>query len=94
MASFKVSIKQSVAKDLRRIPKKQVARILKRIEALALEPRPAGAEKLSGQQKYRLRQGVYRIIYEIKDEELVVVVVKVGHRGDVYKRSFKRAPKK
>jgi len=87
MASFKVSVKQSVAKDLRRISKKEVARILKRIEALAVEPRPPGAEKLSGQQKYRLRQGVYRIIYEIKDEELVVVVVKVGHRRDVYKSS-------
>ena len=85
MASFEVSVKQSVAKDLRHIPKKEVARILKRIEALAVEPRPPGAERLSGQQKYRLRQGVYRIIYEIKDEELVVVVVKVGHRRDVYK---------
>lgn len=87
MASFKVSVKQSVAKDLRRIPKKEVARILERIEALAVEPRPPEAEKLSGQQKYRLRQGVYRIIYEIKDEELVVVVIKVGHRRDVYKSS-------
>jgi mRNA interferase RelE/StbE len=87
MASFKVTVKQSVAKDLRHIPKKEVARILKRIEALAVEPRPPGAEKLSGQEKYRLRQGVYRIIYEIKDEKLVVVVVKVGHRRDVYKSS-------
>jgi len=87
MASFKVTVKQAVAKDLRRIPKKEVARILKRIEALAVEPRPSGAEKLSGQERYRLRQGVYRIIYEIKDEELVVVVVKVGHRRDVYKSS-------
>ena len=87
MASFKVTVKQAVAKDLRRIPKKEVARILKRIEALTVEPRPPGAEKLSGQEKYRLRQGVYRIIYEIKEEELVVVVVKVGHRRDVYKSS-------
>jgi mRNA interferase RelE/StbE len=87
MASFKVTVKQSVAKDLRRISKKEIARILKRLEALAVEPRPAGAEKLSGQERYRLRQGVYRIIYEIKDEELVVVIVKVGHRRDVYKSS-------
>lgn len=87
MASFKVTVKQSVAKDLRPIPKKEVARILKRIQALAVEPRPPGAEKLSGQEKYRIRQGVYRIIYEIKDEELVVVVVKVGHRRDVYRTS-------
>jgi mRNA interferase RelE/StbE len=87
MASFKVTVKQSVAKDLRPIPKKEVARILKRIQALAVEPRPPGAEKLSGREKYRIRQGVYRIIYEIKDEELVVVVVKVGHRSDVYRTS-------
>ena len=87
MASFKVTVKQSVAKDLRRIPNKEVARILKRIEALAAEPRPPGAEKLSGQEKYRLRQGVYRIIYEIKEDELAIVVVKVGHRRDVYKSS-------
>lgn len=87
MASFKVTLKKSVAKDLRRISNKEVARILKRIVALAVEPRPPGAEKLSGQERYRLRQGVYRIIYEIKDEDLVVVVVKVGHRGDVYRSS-------
>lgn len=87
MASFKVTVKQSVAKDLRRIPKTEVARILKRIQTLAVEPRSPGAEKLSGQEKYRLRQDVYRIIYEIKDEELVVVVVKVGHRRNVYKSS-------
>jgi mRNA interferase RelE/StbE len=87
MASFEVSVKQSVARDLRRIPKKDVARILRRIESLAREPRPPGVEKLSGQEKYRIRQGVYRIIYEIKDEELVVVIVKVGHRRDVYQGS-------
>jgi len=87
MASFKVVVKQSVARDLRDIPKKAVARILERIEALSLDPRPQGVEKLSGQEKYRIRQGVYRIIYEIKDKELVVVVVKVGHRRDVYRNS-------
>ncbi len=87
MASFKLTVKQSVAKDLRRIPKQEVAKILKRIEALAEEPRPPGAEKLSGQQRYRIRQGVYRILYEIKERELVVVVIKVGDRRDVYRSS-------
>lgn len=87
MANFSVIVKQSVAKDLRRIPKKAVARILKRIQALAMEPRPPGVEKLSEQEKYRIRQGVYRIVYEIKDEELVVMVIKVGHRRDVYRTS-------
>ncbi len=87
MGSFEVIFKQSVAKDLRQIPNQDVARILKRIEALRVEPRPPGAEKLSGQEKYRIRQGVYRILYEIRNDELIVVVVKIGHRRDVYKIS-------
>jgi mRNA interferase RelE/StbE len=87
MESFEVIFKQSVAKDLRQIPKKDVARILKRIEALRTEPRPPGVEKLSGQEKYRIRQGVYRILYEIRNNELIVVVVKIGHRRDVYRIS-------
>ncbi len=87
MASYRLIFRKSVAKDLRPIPKRDVARILKRIEALAGNPRPEGCEKLSGQERFRVRQGVYRIIYEIKDKELIVTVVKVGHRRSVYKRS-------
>jgi len=67
------------------IPKDDVGRILKPIEALADDPRPMGSEKLSGQERFRVRQGVYRIVYEIQDEELVIVVVKVGHRREVYR---------
>ena len=87
MGSFEVIFKQSVAKDLRQIPNKDVARILKRIDALRADPRPPGVEKLSGQEKCRIRQGVYRILYEIRNDELIVVVVKVGHRRDVYRIS-------
>lgn len=87
MGSFEVIFKQSVAKDLRQIPKKDVARILKRIDMLRVEPRPPGVEKLSGQEKYRIRQGIYRILYEIGNDELIVVVIKVGHRRDVYRIS-------
>ena len=87
MGSFEIIFKRSVAKDLRQIPKKDVAKILKRIEALRVEPRPVGVEKLSGQEKYRIRQGVYRILYEIRNAELIVVVVKIGHRRDVYRIS-------
>lgn len=85
MANYSLVFKKSVAKDLRPIPRKDVARILKRIESLRDDPRPIGCEKLSGQERYRLRQGRYRILYEIGDEELVVTVVKVGHRKGVYK---------
>jgi len=87
MEKFEVIFRQSVAKDLRQIPKKDITRILKRIEALRSEPRPRGVEKLSGQEKYRIRQGVYRILYEIRSHELIVVAVKIGHRRDVYRTS-------
>lgn len=85
MARFEVVFKQSVEKDFRSIPKQDVQKILSRIEALADDPRPPGAEKLSAQERYRVRQGIYRIVYEIQDEQLVVVVVKVGHRRHVYR---------
>ena len=86
MASYKLVFKKSVSKDLRPIPNKDVIRILQRMEELQENPRPVGSEKLSGQERYRVRQGVYRIIYEVADELLVVTVVKVSHRKHVYKR--------
>ncbi len=84
MASYELVFKKSVAKDLRSIPKKDVARILKRIEALRDAPRGEGCIKLSAQERYRIRQGVYRIVYEIREHELIVMVVKVGHRSEIY----------
>ena len=87
MGKYKLVFKKSVAKDLRSIPNKDVARILKCIESLSDDPRGPGCEKLSGQERYRVRQGIYRIIYEIVDDELVVLIVRVGHRGAVYRRS-------
>lgn len=83
MASYELVFKKSVAKDLRAVPKQDVKRILQRIRSLSEDPRPKGCEKLSGQERYRVRQGVYRIVYEIEDDRLVIVVVKVGHRRDV-----------
>jgi mRNA interferase RelE/StbE len=85
MTKYSLSFKASVAKDLRQIPKRDVLSILKRIEGLADDPRPSGSEKLSGQERFRVRQGTYRIVYEIKDQELIVTVVKIGHRRDVYR---------
>ncbi len=87
MEKYKLVFKQSVSKDLRALPKRDIARILKYIQSLAQEPRPQGCEKLSGQDRYRVRQGVYRIIYEIHGEVLAVVVVKIGHRREVYRIS-------
>jgi mRNA interferase RelE/StbE len=85
MARYELRFKPSVAKDLRGIPKPVVERILSRIDGLSEEPRPPGAEKLSSQDRYRVRQGDYRILYTVQDAALIVEVVKVGHRRDVYR---------
>lgn len=87
MAKYKITFKRSVSKDLKSVPKSDIKKILLKIDNLALDPRREGAIKLSGQEMYRIRQGLYRIIYEIKVSELVVQVIKIGHRSDIYKRS-------
>ena len=85
MAKFDLVFKESVSKDLKELPTQDVQRILERIDALRDEPRPQGSVKLSGKEYYRVRQGNYRIIYEIQDAQLVVIVIKVGHRREVYR---------
>ena len=85
MASYKVSIKPSAAKEIEALPKKYRIRVIKRIKDLSENPRPPGCEKLSGNDKYRVRQGQYRIVYSISDEDLVVLVVKVANRREVYR---------
>ena len=85
MASYSVVVKRSAAKEIEALPPKDRRRVVARIQGLAADPRPAGSEKLSGDEKYRIRQGDYRILYEIIDDILVVTVVKVGHRSDVYR---------
>ena len=76
MASYNLVLKQSVAKDLRSLPKADVATILARIQSLAGAPRPVGCEGLAGQERYRVRHGVYRFLYAIRDRELVITVAK------------------
>ncbi|MBA2351502.1 MAG: type II toxin-antitoxin system RelE family toxin [Burkholderiales bacterium] len=87
MASYELVFKKSVAKDLRAFPRQDVKRIMQRIRSLADDPRPPGCEKLSSQERYRVRQGIYRIIHEIKEDRLIVLVVKIGHRRDAYRSS-------
>lgn len=86
MASYKLVFKKSVAKDLRTIPDPDLKRILARMRTLAEDPRPPGTEKLSGEDKYRLRQGNFRILYTVNDADICVVIVKVSHRREVYRR--------
>jgi mRNA interferase RelE/StbE len=86
MGRYKIVLRKSVAKDLKGIPKKDARRIVAAIKALTGNPRPPGTKKLSGQERYRIRQGNYRILYSIEDEVLIVTVVKVGNRRDVYRQ--------
>jgi len=85
VASYSLEIKRSAAKELAQVPPKDRGRIVARIQALADDPRPVGAEKISGQERYRIRQGDYRILFEIEDRILRIIVVKIGHRRDVYR---------
>ena len=87
MGKYKITFKKSVTKDFKALPKADIKKILAKIDSLVENPRIEGAIKLSGHDLYRIRQGLYRIIYEIRDNELVVQVIKVGHRSDVYKRT-------
>ena len=86
MASYRIVLTRSAAKELGAVPTRDRQRIVTRIGALAEDPRPVGVEKLSGDDKYRIRQGDYRILYEIVDELLIVTVVRIGNRRDAYRR--------
>ena len=85
MAGYKVFFKKSVTKDFSVIPKHDLQRIIILVASLAENPRPPGCEKLTGQERYRIRQWCYRIVYSILDQELTVWVVRVAHRKDVYR---------
>ncbi len=84
MASYKIEIKKSADKEIAKLPKVVLRRIIDKIQTLSSDPRPHGCKKLSGDEKYRVRVGVYRILYSVTDEKLVVFVVKIGHRKNVY----------
>ena len=85
MANYRLLINRSAAKELETLPLKIRRRIVRKIETLATTPRPQGLEKLSGQEKYRIRQGDYRVLFSIDDDTQTVTVVKIGHRQDVYR---------
>jgi len=86
VANYKILIKSSAAKELARLPKNDVQRITSKIRALSTDPRPHGCEKLSAQERYRIRQGIYRIVYSIEDDKLIIYVIKIAHRSEVYKK--------
>jgi mRNA interferase RelE/StbE len=85
MAEYRIYFRKSVEKDFAAIPKSDLKKILHRIKGLGENPKPSGSEKMTGQERYRVRQGHYRIVYSIQDRELTVWIVKVGHRKDIYR---------
>lgn len=86
MEKYKIRIKPSALKELDPIPKKIAQQIIKKIGHLADQPRMPGSQKLSGDERYRLRQGDYRILYSINDSKTLVEVVKIAHRREVYRQ--------
>ncbi len=85
MASYRLLIKPSAGKELEALPLKDRKRMVGRLLALSTNPRPPGCEKLSGKHRYRVRQGDYRALYEVHDPDLTVIVVKIGHRSEIYR---------
>ena len=85
MAKYEISVKKPAIKELENIPKKELQKLVKKIQALSEEPRPQGSQKLSHKEQYRIRQGDYRAIYSIDDDNLNVFIIKVGHRKEIYR---------
>ena len=85
MAKYKITVKKSAAKELESIPKKDLRKVVRRIKSLGQEPRPHQVQKLSHKEQYRVRQGDYRIIYSIDDKNLIIDIVKIGHRREIYR---------
>jgi len=94
MGKYRVLIRRSAADELGSIPKKDLRRIVERIRPLEDDPRPHGCEKLSAQERYRIRQGDYRIVYSIADAGKTIEVFKVGHRSEIYKGSCRPITRK
>ncbi len=85
MDGYNVLIKPSAVKELEDIPRRDRERVVRRIHGLAGDPRPPGCEKLSAEEKYRVRRGTYRVIYAIDDETRTILVVKIAHRREAYR---------
>ena len=86
MDSYSILIKRSAERELRNLPRPDLGKVAGKIRKLAEAPRPSGSEKLSAREEYRIRQGDYRIVYEIDDEQRLIHIVKIGHRREVYRQ--------
>ena len=85
MGSYKIAFVSSALKELKKLPRQKIPRVMKEIEALGANPRPHGCKKLSGEEYWRIRIGSYRVVYSIESKTLTVLIIRIGHRKDVYK---------
>jgi mRNA interferase RelE/StbE len=85
MESYRIGFRTSAEKELRKLPAADLPRLIERISALAGNPQPQGSQNLSAKEKYWIRQGDYRIVYSVDDREKAVLIVKIGHRKDIYR---------
>lgn len=85
MPTYKIKLSRISVKTLKKLPQRVAARIFLHIQDLTVEPRPNGVKKLSGYPYYRIRVGDYRVVYDIQDRELTILVVEIGHRKDIYR---------
>ena len=85
MVSYRVLVRTSAERELRAIPKHDLRKVVRKIRELAADPTPPGCIKLEGEARYRLRQGDWRILYEIDHGAKTIAIVKIGHRREVYR---------
>ncbi len=86
MAKYKIEISASAEKSLKKIPKSELSKITETIQQLAINPFPVGCRKLTGEENaYRVRHGNYRIIFEVEGQKLLILILKIGHRKDIYR---------
>jgi mRNA interferase RelE/StbE len=85
VASYSVLIKRSAAKELEDLPRRDREKLVVKIQALGSNPRPHGSEKLAGDDRYRIRHGNYRVLYQVNDKTVVVSIVRVAHRREAYR---------
>ncbi len=85
MAKYSIRFRRSAAKELKELPVKYIKPVLKKIESLAVEPRPSGCVKLAKSNHYRIRHGIYRIVYSVEDNVLTVIIIRIAHRKRAYR---------
>jgi len=85
MVKYSIEFKKSATKELNSLPNKKIKKILITINQLIENPRPINSKKLSASERYRIRVGDYRILYEIKEQILIIYIIKIAHRKDVYR---------